>query len=213
MTSQAFYPPASKVGSPPPFDPELAAALTVINQAFPADAYRSENIAEVRVRAAAGAVPITDQALSRNGAFHVEDRNVPGPKGAPDISLLICQPTGVDAPTGAIYWVHGGGMILGDNRMGTAVMLDIALELQMAVVSVEYRLAPETPYPGPVEDCYAGLVWVSENACELNVDPERIVIAGGSAGAGLAAGTTLMARDRGGPRRRAWRWLHALRSR
>lgn len=200
MTSQAFYPPPPEVGSPPPFDPELAAALKVINQSFPPDAYRAETITEVRAREVPGAEQFTDEALSRKGAFHVEERNVPGPEGAPDIPLLICRPTGVVAPTGAIYWVHGGGMMLGDNRTGVPAMLHFAQELQLAVVSVGYRLAPETRHPGPVEDCYAGLVWTSEHAEELNVDPQRIVIAGGSAGGGLAAGAALMARDRGGPR-------------
>lgn len=200
MTPQAFYPPLPNVASPPPFDPELAAALTVINQSFPPDAYRAETIAEVRTLEVLGAQQLTDEALSRDGAFHVEERNVPGPQGAPHIPLLICRPTGVVAPTGAIYWVHGGGMMLGDNRRGLPAILDCAQELQLAVVSVGYRLAPETPHPGPVEDCYSGLVWTSEHAAELNVDPERIVIAGGSAGGGLAAGVALMARDRGGPK-------------
>lgn len=147
-----------------------------------------------------GAEQLTDEALSRGGAFHVEERTVSGPEGAPDIPLLICRPTEVVTPTGAIYWVHGGGMMLGDNRTGILTMLDYAQELQLAVVSVGYRLAPETPHPGPVEDCYAGLVWTSEHAEELNVDPGRIIIAGGSAGGGLAAGAALLARDRGGPK-------------
>ena len=90
-------------------------------------------------------------------------------------------------------------MIMGDNRTAMPRMLDWAEELQLTVVSVEYRLAPETQHPGPVEDCYAGLSWTAEHAGELGIDPSRIVIAGGSAGGGLAAAVTLMARDRGGP--------------
>jgi acetyl esterase/lipase len=90
-------------------------------------------------------------------------------------------------------------MILGDNRTGVVEMLDWAQEFQMVVVSVGYRLAPETPHPGPVEDCYAGLVWTAEHADELGIDPNRIIVAGGSAGGGLTAALALMARDRGGP--------------
>lgn len=78
-------------------------------------------------------------------------------------------------------------------------MLDLAEDLGLAVVSVEYRLAPETPHPGPIEDVYAGLVWTVQHADELGIDAARIVIAGGSAGGGLTAALALLARDRGGP--------------
>jgi acetyl esterase/lipase len=129
----------------------------------------------------------------------VEQRSVPGPEGAPEVSLLICRPAAVPAPTAAIYHIHGGGMIIGDHRTGMLEMMDLAEEFTAAVVSVEYRLAPETPHPGPVEDCYAGLVWTAAHAAELDVDPRRIVVAGASAGGGLAAAVALLARDRGGP--------------
>jgi acetyl esterase/lipase len=90
-------------------------------------------------------------------------------------------------------------MVAGDHRMGLADALDWAEEFGLAVVSVGYRLAPETRHPGPVEDCYAGLVWTAEHAGELGIDPDRIVIAGVSAGGGLAAAVSLLARDREGP--------------
>jgi len=181
---------------PPPFDPELAAALTVMAEYVP-PAYTADLIPALRQGYLAAAPP--DEALSRNGAFEVSERLVPGPDGAPDVSLTSCLPAGATAPTAAIYHIHGGGMIMGNNRLGTPELLEWAQELGAAVISVEYRLAPETPHPGPVEDCYAGLAWVAGHAEELGIDQDRIVVAGGSAGGGLAAAVALLARDRGGP--------------
>lgn len=186
------------VGPPPPFDSELAPVVEMLVSLRPPDAYRRDNIIEMRQPVPSVETP-TDEILSRGGAYRVEERTVPGPDGAPDISLLSCLPRDASTPTAAIYHTHGGGMIEGDNRFGVVEMLNLAAPLGMAVVSVEYRLAPETTHPGPVEDCYAGLKWMSAHAGELNIDPERIVIAGMSAGGGLAAGVTLMARDRNGP--------------
>ena len=183
---------------PPPFDPELAPVVEVLASLRAPDAYRPDTIIEMR-QPVPGVEAPTDAMLSRDGAYDVEERTVPGPDGAPDISLLICLPKDAPAPTPAIYHVHGGGMIVGDNRFGLPEMLALAEPLGMAVVSVEYRLAPETPHPGPVEDCYAGLAWTAAHAGELRIDPDRIVVAGASAGGGLAAAVTLLSRDRGGP--------------
>ena len=143
--------------------------------------------------------PPSDDDLRRGGAFEVTERLVPGPEGAPEVSLLICRPTGVTTPVAAVYHIHGGGMIVGDNRLGLEQFVAWAEELRAVVVSVEYRLAPETPHPGPVEDCFAGLTWTADHAAELGIDPDRIVIAGASAGGGLTAAVGLLARDRGGP--------------
>jgi acetyl esterase/lipase len=99
----------------------------------------------------------------------------------------------------ALYHIHGGGMIVGHPRWIGDDYLDWAEEFGATLVSVDYRLAPEAPHPAPVEDCYAGLAWVAENATNLGIDADRIVIVGESAGGGLAAATTLLARDRGGP--------------
>ena len=99
----------------------------------------------------------------------------------------------------AVYWIHGGGMVLGDLDMSDPRCETYVEELGCVVVSVDYRLAPEHPHPAPVEDCYTGLEWLAAHAADLGVDPTRIVVAGFSAGGGLAAGTCLLARDRGRP--------------
>jgi acetyl esterase/lipase len=199
MTTVSDPDHSAALAVPPPFDPELAAALAVLAEQIP-PSVTPELIPLLRQGDAAFG---SDEELARGGAFEVTERVVPGPEGVPDISLLVCLPTGVPTPTAALYNIHGGGMIMGTNRLGLAEMLGWAQELGAAVVSVEYRLAPETPHPGPAEDCYAGLVWTAAHADELNIDADRIVVIGGSAGGGLAAAVALMARDRGGPRLKA----------
>lgn len=186
------------VGPPPPFDAELVAVLAAINQAVPPSLTLDMLLA---LRGPDGApAPPSEQDLRRSGAYTVTERVVPGPVGAPGVPLLICRPTGTTSfPTGAIYYIHGGGMVMGDNRLGIVEVLDLAKEVSYAVVSVGYRLAPESPHPAPLEDCYAGLVWIAAHASELGLDPDRVVVAGVSAGAGLAAAVALAARDRGGP--------------
>ena len=189
--------PTALVGPPPPFDPELAAVLAALGDQM-SPSLTAEMIPAVRDARRATSV-VTDDELRRGGAFEFEERTVPGPAGEPDIALLICRPSGATGALAAVYHTHGGGMILGDNRTGVPALLDWAEELNLVVVSVEYRLAPENPHPAPVEDCYAGLLWTAEHAAELGIDPDRIVVGGGSAGGGLAAALALLARDRGGP--------------
>jgi acetyl esterase/lipase len=123
----------------------------------------------------------------------------PGPKDAPDVEVLISRRDDLDedTPAPAILWIHGGGYVLGSAAQDTPKAERFAAELGHVVVSVDYRLAPETPHPGPVEDCYAALLWLHENAAELGVDPARLVVAGESAGGGLAAAVALLARDHG----------------
>lgn len=183
---------------PPPFDPELAGALELIKDII-SPGLTLDEIAEVRQ--GPGIQLLADLDLTMGGAFEVVDRQVPGPQGEPDISLLICRPT-APATAGArlvIYHVHGGGLVIGNNRVGVDVPLAWAQALDAVVVSVEYRLAPEHPYPAQIEDVYAGLLWTADHAAELGADPERIVIAGASAGGGLCAALALLTRDRKGP--------------
>lgn len=101
--------------------------------------------------------------------------------------------------SGAIYHVHGGGFILGDLDMSHLRNAEIARETGAVVVAVDYRLAPEWPFPTPLNDVYCGLLWLREHAGELGIDPSLIVLHGVSAGGALAAATALLARDRNGP--------------
>jgi len=182
---------------PPPFDSELAAALSLINLHVPSS-LSGEAIAALR--AAGESLPNPTLAdFARDGRFLVEEREVPGPQGAPDISLLICRPAAATTALPVVYYTHGGGMVIGNNRLGVEEALDWAEEFDLVVVSVEYRLAPENPHPAPIEDCWAGLLWTLEHAAEIGADPTRVLLAGVSAGGGLAAALGLLARDRGGP--------------
>ncbi len=116
------------------------------------------------------------------------------------IDLYCFDPSPGATGRAALFHIHGGGMILGSAKDMQAGPSAMAAALGIPVISVEYRLAPETPFPGPQQDCLDGLTWVAENAGELGIDPARIAIIGESAGGGLAAATALMARDTAGPK-------------
>src|SRR5436309_13270344 len=113
-----------------------------------------------------------------------QERFVPGLDGAPDVRVLIYQPPGQTAPSPAVLHVHGGGFVLGVPEQNDAANRATALALGCLVVSVDYRLAPETPWPGALEDCYAVLCWMHDNAAILGIDRARIAVAGESAGGG-----------------------------
>jgi acetyl esterase len=115
---------------------------------------------------------------------------------APDVEILIYDPPRRETLRPAILHVHGGGMVLGSAYATSEREAELALDKNIVIASVEYRLAPETPFPGPQEDCYAALAWLIANAAALRIDPDRIALAGDSAGGGLAAAVALMARDR-----------------
>ncbi len=179
----------------PPFDVELQAVLAAVGEMLPSTV-TPELIGPLR-QGGLGAPPISD--LIGDRPIRHEERTVPGPEGAPDITVSIFSRTDHVAGGPGIYHTHGGGMIIGDRFTGADEFLSWVLEFDAVVVSVEYRLAPENPDPAPVDDCYAGLVWFADHAEELGVDPHRVVIGGASAGGGLAAGVALKARDLGAP--------------
>ncbi|PCC71023.1 Acetyl esterase/lipase [Nannocystis exedens] len=125
------------------------------------------------------------------------ERLVPGPEGAPEVRVVVYEPRRRQGLAPAYVHMHGGGYVLGSPHLAAARNQALASAIGCVVVSVDYRLSPEAPFPGPIEDCYAGLKWLHEHAEELGVDRKRIAIGGESAGGGLAAALGLLARDRG----------------
>ncbi|WP_017586620.1 alpha/beta hydrolase [Nocardiopsis ganjiahuensis] len=182
---------------PPPFDPELAAALAAVGEEIPSSV-TPEMLPALRAGGAARAPgPAVDMTL--DGSFQEKEYTARGTDGA-EVPLTVWRTERTTAATGVLYWIHGGGMVAGTHRgWEIPTLLEYARELDLVLVSVDYRLAPEHPHPAPVEDCYAGLEWSVGHAAEIGADPARLVVGGLSAGGGLAAATCLLARDRGGP--------------
>lgn len=168
-------------------DPEI---LPVI-EAIPLRGFTNDNLAEMRAQSEASFALFGEPALTP------DVRTIPGPDG--DVELYLYDPAPGSSGRPALLHIHGGGMIVGSARVMQFGPAGMAAALGIPVASVEYRLAPETPFPGPQEDCYAALEWLAANAPSLGIDPARIGVIGESAGGGLAAATALMARDRGGP--------------
>ncbi|KAF1982046.1 alpha/beta-hydrolase [Aulographum hederae CBS 113979] len=124
------------------------------------------------------------------------EHSVPGPDNNTVILSVFAPKKGTGSARPALYHIHGGGMVSGNRFTAVTPVIDLLEGIDCVVVSVEHRLAPETRAPGPAEDCYAGLVWLSENAASMGIDPAAIVVFGVSGGGALAAATCLMARDR-----------------
>ena len=177
-------------------EPESRATLDKLMEALPGGFNAIPDLAERRITA--DAVLASLEIPENPGVTH-EDVQIPGPEGAPDVTVRVYRPVGSSGELPGIYYIHGGGMVLGDIKGENAGAELLCDQVGAVVVSVEYRLAPEHPHPAPVEDCYAGLEWLAKNVSELGIDPERIAIYGGSAGGGLTIATALLARDRGGP--------------
>ncbi|WP_457214013.1 alpha/beta hydrolase [Mycobacteroides abscessus] len=173
------------------FDPEIADTIPFLPSIDAADP------ASIRARLS----EIVASSISDAKGVMFSDLSVSGGTVGAGLPLRIYRPELSSAPA-AIYAVHGGGFIAGDLELEHAQNIELAREVGVVVISVEYRLAPEVPFPGPLDDVYAGLVWLAENAGELGVDRRRIAIHGVSAGGGLCAALALLARDRGGARHR-----------
>lgn len=147
--------------------------------------------------------PMPGMALrdEHRAALHIEERFVPGPPGAPDVRVVVYQPKQRRTKIlPVLLQIHGGAFCLMHPETFAAMEADWALHHHCVVVSVDYRLAPEHPFPAGPEDCYAALLWVAASAEKLGIDLERLVVTGASAGGALAAALTLMSRDRRGPK-------------
>jgi acetyl esterase/lipase len=127
----------------------------------------------------------------------IDDIEIPAGRGAPDVRVRLIRPKTLKGAAPALLWLHGGGMILGNNSQDDATNFAFARTLGISVASVEYRLSPRHTAPAAVEDAYAALVWLNDHAAERGIDPSRIAVGGQSAGGGLAAGLALLAHDRG----------------
>lgn len=129
----------------------------------------------------------------------VAEQTVGGSDDSPPTRVLVYEPADRARPSGALVWIHGGGMIMGRPEQANAWCSAIAADLGVLVVSVDYRLAPEHPFPAGLSDCYTALTWLRDQADDLGVDPARIAVGGDSAGGGLSASLCQLSRDRGGP--------------
>ena len=176
-------------------DPELMAGLQAFAAMSGDGGLDLEDIAATRTAGAAMLEAMKAQMPAVPGVG-VEDLRVPGADGAPAVAVRIYRPE-VAGELPVLLWIHGGGYVIGSIDQDDLLAKQMALAAQCAVVSVEYRLAPEHPFPAPLEDCYAALQWIHRNARELRFDAARIGVGGASAGGGLAAGLALLARDRG----------------
>lgn len=178
--------------APVEFDPELAEALARMQAAGDGTPVLSLQT----LAAARAAMALPDGGLAAaigDRRIDYKERGVPGPPGAPDLTVLILRPRELTAPVPVIYSIHGGGMMVGNRYTELPRLVSMAEDLGIVVISPEYRLAPEHPYPAGVEDCFAGLCWAAEHV------GDTILVMGGSAGGGLAAAVAMLARDRGGP--------------
>lgn len=178
----------------PGFDAELRAGLAVVGGMFP-PTITPELIDFMRLSYASP--PMND--LFRQHRIDVTDVVLPGYQGG-DLTAAVLRPRDAQGPRPTVLYAHSGGLMFGDKFSGLDLVLDWVSDLGAIVITFDYRLAPEFPDPYPWEDMYAALEWVAAEAGNLGVRRDRILVAGASAGGGLAAGIALAARDRGGPR-------------
>jgi acetyl esterase len=180
---------------PPGIDPELARAAAL----QPELDYSQPATARLGLARAVKLSRMMSRSYDLEHGLHMTERHVPARGGSPDVGVRIYEPLARDALLPALVFFHGGGFVAGDLETDHVRCATLSREGAVVVVSVDYRLAPEHPYPAGVHDCYDVLAWVHENAEQLGVDPDLIAVGGNSAGGAFAAAVALMARDGGGP--------------
>jgi acetyl esterase/lipase len=179
-------------------DPELRAPLEELLEMFPDGLYAIEDLTERRRIDAMLAAEMVE-AVKAAQTCTTEDVWVPGPAGSADVPGRVYRPREPEPASPAVFFIHGGGMYLGDLDYEHAAAVKICEELGALVVSSGYRKAPEHAHPAQLDDCYAALSWTSDHAKSLGFEAGRLAIVGGSAGGNLAIATALKARDLGGP--------------
>ena len=180
-------------------DPDSRVPLEELLKVFPGGLNAISNIAERRSTLESLLQTMVAD-LPPNEHVVIEDREIPGPVDSPPVGVRIYRPKAASGVLPGIFFIHGGGMIMGSVEGENLKAAELCEAIQAVVVSVEYRLAPEHPHPAPVQDCYAALKRMAQNADELAFDMDRLAVVGGSAGGGLTIATTMMARDKGFPR-------------
>ncbi|NUS56199.1 MAG: alpha/beta hydrolase fold domain-containing protein [Streptomycetaceae bacterium] len=175
---------------PRPLAPEAVPLVAALEAAFPAFGTIPHEEGRARLSAAARARKPAELPAA------TEDLRIPGPAG--DLPARLYRPD-TDGPHPVIVYFHGGGFCLGDLDLYDHSCASLAAGTGAAVVSVDYRLAPEHPFPAAVDDTYAATAWVAAHGRDLGLDTARLAVAGDSAGGNLAAVTAIQARDRGGP--------------
>ncbi|HTT85859.1 MAG TPA: alpha/beta hydrolase [Acidimicrobiales bacterium] len=181
-------------------DPELADILAAFPTGVDPGAHLRDMDVVRMLRSTLDLLQATGGSLPTDERVEVGNRQIPGPGGMGEIPLRIYDPLARQGRPGpGIVFFHGGAFVICDTYTEELRCLHYAADAGCVVVSVDYRLAPEHPYPAAVDDCYAALAWTAANAAELGIDPGRLGVAGSSAGGALAAAMALMARDVGGP--------------
>ena len=179
-------------------DPELAEVLATLPLDL-AGQLGDENMIQV-MRSTPEILAMMGTELPTDDRVTVENSEVPGPPDAPSVPVRIYTPkaSAKNKKKPALVYFHSGGFVIGDIYLEEQRCLRLAADGECVVVSVDYRLAPENPFPAGVEDCYCALAWVGSQVKEMGIDIDRIAVGGASAGGALSAAVAQMARDRSG---------------